>query len=153
MPKLGLDEQKSDTRLAAVSNAAMDVDAQYSFGTVASRSGGAQVRLSHFFAREKTRKYAKTGVSKHFQRPLLSEGLTKLISIVSNILLFRVLSRVSRAFSKWEKCESRTKITVLHPNLGKPCIVYTYRYVSASIDNYQPSGGSLSVAACRVFRK
>ena len=32
MPKLGLDEQKPDTRPATLGNAAMDADAQYSLG-------------------------------------------------------------------------------------------------------------------------
>jgi hypothetical protein len=34
-PKLGLDEQKPDTRPATLGNAAMDADAQYSLGSVA----------------------------------------------------------------------------------------------------------------------
>jgi len=49
MPKLGLDEQKSDTRPLALGNVAMDTDAQYSFGSVNGRSGearGKETRLN-----------------------------------------------------------------------------------------------------------
>lgn len=42
MPKLGLDEQKSDTRPATPGNAAMDADARYSLGGVDGRSGEAR---------------------------------------------------------------------------------------------------------------
>jgi hypothetical protein len=42
MPKLGLDEQKPDTRPATPGNAAMDADARYSPGGVDGRSGEAR---------------------------------------------------------------------------------------------------------------
>lgn len=42
MPKLGLDEQKSDTRPTTPGNAAMDADARYSLGGVDGRSGEAR---------------------------------------------------------------------------------------------------------------
>ena len=42
MPKLGLDEQKPDTRPAVPGNAAMDADARWSFGGMAGRSGEAR---------------------------------------------------------------------------------------------------------------
>jgi len=49
MPKLGLDEQKSDSRPPALGNVAMDTDAQYSFGSAGGRSGearGKETRLN-----------------------------------------------------------------------------------------------------------
>jgi len=42
MPKLGFDEQKPDTRLLALGSAAMDAEAQYSFGNADGRSGEAR---------------------------------------------------------------------------------------------------------------
>src|SRR3972149_1966452 len=42
MPKLGLDEQKPDTRPLALGNAAMDAEARYSFGSAGGKSGGAR---------------------------------------------------------------------------------------------------------------
>ena len=42
MPKLGLDEQKPDTRPATLGNAAMDADARNSLGSVDGRSGEAR---------------------------------------------------------------------------------------------------------------
>jgi hypothetical protein len=42
MPKLGLDEQKPDTRPAVLGNAAMDADARWSFGSTAGKSGEAR---------------------------------------------------------------------------------------------------------------
>jgi hypothetical protein len=42
MPKLGLDEQKPDTRPATPGNAAMDADARFSPGGVDGRSGEAR---------------------------------------------------------------------------------------------------------------
>jgi|SRR5580692_2982745 hypothetical protein len=42
MPKLGLDEQKLDTRPGAPGNAAMDAEAQYSFGGVSGKSSEAR---------------------------------------------------------------------------------------------------------------
>jgi hypothetical protein len=42
MPKLGLDEQKPDTRPVVLGNAAMDADARCSSGSTAGRSGEAR---------------------------------------------------------------------------------------------------------------
>jgi hypothetical protein len=42
MPKLGLDEQKPDSRPAVRGNAAMDAGAQKSFGRAAGKSGEAR---------------------------------------------------------------------------------------------------------------
>ena len=42
MPKLGLDEQKPDRRPAVPGNAAMDADAQWSFGGTLGKSGEAR---------------------------------------------------------------------------------------------------------------
>ena len=42
MPKLGLDEQKSDTRPIVLGNAAMDADARWSFGGTGGKSDEAR---------------------------------------------------------------------------------------------------------------
>ena len=42
MPKLGLDEQKSDSRPLGLGNVAIDTDAPYSYGNASGRSGGAR---------------------------------------------------------------------------------------------------------------
>jgi hypothetical protein len=42
MPKLGLDEQKSDTRPVVLGNAAMDADARSSFRGTGGKSGEAR---------------------------------------------------------------------------------------------------------------